>query len=87
MRKVVFLLLCLATTCGCTEQRMARQFGGSYKVILPKGQRLIEATWKGADLWYLTEDMDSAYMPKTKTFQEDSQWGVFEGSITFIENK
>lgn len=65
----------------------SRTFGGSQEIALKKGQRLIEITWKGTDLWILTEPMDSAYIPKVKTFYERSDFGVMEGSITIYESK
>ena len=51
------------------------------------GQRLVEITWKDANLWILTEPMDSDYIPKTKTFYEKSQFSIMEGSITIIESR
>jgi hypothetical protein len=31
--------------------------------------------------------MDANYTPKTKVFQEDSRFGVLEGSVVFVESK
>lgn len=45
------------------------------------------ATWKEADLFYLYEEMDSNYVPKTKMFVESSAYGVLETKITFIESR
>ena len=45
------------------------------------------ATWKETNLFYLTEPMDSNYVPKTKTFREDSGWGVMESTVIFKERK
>jgi len=71
----------------CTENQRARQFGGKTEIHLESGKRLITATWKQDDLWYLTEPMPSGYLPQTKTFYEDSSFGIYEGSVTFIESK
>ena len=60
---------------------------GTTTINLEKGEKLIEVTWKGGDLWYLVEDMDSDYIPKVKTFKESSQFGMLEGKVVFIENK
>lgn len=70
----------------CTEQQRAKSWGGTMKVELPKGQKLVHVTWKESELWYLTEPMEEGYVPKTKTFQEDSKFGVIEGKILFIES-
>lgn len=88
---IVVLLgsLVVAFLCSCTENTRSRVWGGKMTIELPKGQKLVEATWKGdgSSLWYLTEPMDADYIPKTKVFQEDSRFGVLEGSVIFIEGK
>lgn len=56
-------------------------------IDLPKGEKLLMATWKDANLFYLTEPMDSVYIPKTKTFKEKSNWDVMESTIIFRESK
>lgn len=84
---VLTIVIIVAMFCGCTEHGIARKYGGEMTITLPKGQKLLEVTWKEASLWYLTEPMDSGYKPKTKIFREDSRFGVWEGKITFIENK
>ena len=71
----------------CTENQRARQFGGTITIELPPGEKLVMATWKETDLFYLTEPMDSNYVPKTKTFREDSSWGVMESTVIFKERK
>ena len=82
---VIMALILLFT--GCTENKMTRSFGGTMKIELPKGQKLISATWKKTSLFYLTEPMDSGYMPKIKTFQESSSYGILESTVLFIESK
>ena len=74
----------LLTSC---ENFATRNFGGSQTIELEKGQRLVEITFKDNDLWILTEPMDSDYVPKTKTFYEDSNLGVMQGKITIIEQR
>ena len=69
------------------DNAMSRKFGGSTTINLPAGQKLIEVTWKDNSIWYLTEPMDADYVPKTKTFQEDSNLGMLEGTVTFIETR
>ena len=71
----------------CTENKMARNFGGSTTIELPAGEKLVEATWKDDNLWYLTEPMESGYVPKTKIFREDSSWGVLKGEVKFVEKR
>lgn len=89
MKKLLlFSLLGLYTVTSCTEQERARNLGEDYTVVLPKGEKLIEATWKDdGDLWYLTEPMDSEYVPQVKMFHESSSYGLLEGSVKFIEQR
>ncbi len=72
---------------GCTDKTMAREWGGSTTLELPKGEKLIEITWKDANLWYLTRPMRDDEFPETYTFQEDSEFGIFEGTVTIIESR
>ena len=80
----VMLALVMLTSC---ENLVTRNFGGSQTIELEKGQRLVEITFKDNDLWILTEPMDSDYVPKTKTFYEDSNLGVMQGKITIVEQR
>lgn len=78
-------IICLATS--CTQNQRAREFGGTMTVKLEAGQKLIMATWKDNDLFYLTEPMEENYKPKTKTFQENSSYGILETKVIFVESK
>ena len=66
---------------------MVREFGGTMEIQLPKGQELMEATWKEEHLFYLTRPMSEDYVPVKKTFQESSSWGVMESTVYFIESR
>ena len=81
---VCILVAALSISC---DNAISRKFGGSTTINLPAGQKLIEVTWKENSLWYLTEPMDTDYVPKTKTFREDSNLGVLEGTVTFVESR
>lgn len=65
----------------------ARKLGGTITVKLEPGQKLINATWKETELWYLTEEMSDDYQPKKKIFQEQSLHGIIEGKVVFVETK
>lgn len=84
--KIILLLFVLVSITGC-EQTVSRNFGGYTTINLKPGEKLIEATWKDDNIWYLTEPMDSDYIPKTKAFKESSVLGVLNGTVTFIESK
>ena len=88
MKKIAALITAMIALASCTENQMAKDFGGNLEIHLPKNERLVEATWKNdGDLWYLTEPMDSAYVPKTKYFRENSTFGLMEGKVTFYESR
>lgn len=87
MKKYLFLLIALVAMCSCTENQRARAYGGKMTIELPKGEKLINATWKEANLFYLTEPMEEGYVPKSKKFRESSNFGVWESEITFVESR
>ena len=89
MKKLIILSLfavSMVALISCDNWK-SRKWGGSTTITLPKGEKLIEATWKESSLWYLTEPMDTDYKPKTKTFREDSNFGILEGTVTFVESR
>lgn len=87
MKKYLFLLFALVAMCSCTQNQMARSYGGKMTIELPKGEKLVNATWKEANLFYLTEPMEEGYVPKSKKFRESSNFGVWESEITFVESR
>lgn len=86
MKKFIVILLMFLCLTSC-EQAITRSMGGTTKIELEPGEKLVEATWKGDDIWYLVESMDSDYVPKTKTFKESSRIGVLEGKVIFYEKR
>lgn len=70
---------------GC--QYGTKHFGGSMTVELKPNQKLEMITWKDESLWYLTRPMTDADIAETHTFQQQTEFGVFEGTITIIETK
>lgn len=80
------ILVLSLSLCGCTEQSITREFGGSMELELPANQKLEEITWKGDNLWYLTRPMREDE-EEIHTFQASTSWGVFEGTVTVIEKK
>ena len=86
MKKFFLLILMVFCLTGCHET--TKSFGGSMIIELPKGQKLEEITWKDdTDLWYLTRPMREDEVAETHIFQQDTEFGVFEGTVTIIETK
>lgn len=89
MKKIV-LIVCVVlglVISSCTQQQRARQFGGTQVIQVPAGQKVMMATWKNDDLFYMTEPMDSDYVPKTKILAESASWGVLESTVKFVESR
>lgn len=89
MKKITFLLAIVLgiTISSCTENERAKAFGGTMTVNLEPGKKLVEATWKESQLWYLVEPMEDNYVPKTKEFIEESDFGIMEGKVVFVESR
>lgn len=86
IRKYIAILMVMIMLCGC--HGATRSLGGSMTLELPKGQKLEEITWKDdSALWYLTRPMREDEQPETHTFKADTEWGMFEGTVTIIESR
>lgn len=83
---LIFLLLPLTASIlnGCHET--TKNFGGEMTIELESGQKLEEITWKDdTTLWILTRPFREGEKPETHVFYADTEWGVFEGTVTIIE--
>ena len=85
--KQILVVSAFAITASCTENKKARTFGGTAKLELPVGQKLINVTWKESNLWHLTRPMVATDTAATYTFHEQSSLGVWEGTYIIIEKK
>lgn len=84
--KAILLASLLGLLTSCTQNQRAKSFGGSAKVDLPAGTKLVGATWKDAQLWYLHRPVREGEKPETVTFQEGASFGVLEGKVIFQEH-
>ena len=82
-----FAVVALAVMCLTGCHNTTKNFGGSMEIELPANEKLEEITWKDDSLWYLTRPMKEDEEAETHTFRQDSEWGVFEGTVTVIEKK
>lgn len=89
MKKVLLFIALsgIISLSSCTENQRARTFGGDMTIRLKAGEKLMMATWKGEDLFYLTEPMEEGYVPKVKFFYENSSYGVLETTVKFVESR
>lgn len=86
-RLAIVLMALVVTLSFSSCQGCTRQWGGTTTIELEPGEKLVEVTWKDNNVWYLVEPMEPSYMPKTKVFKEQSNAGVFEGQVIFIEKR
>ena len=89
MKKKLVLLLASILVCtsitGC--QSATKSWGGSMTIELEPNTKLENITWKEDSLWYCTRPMREDEVAETHTYQQSSEWGVFEGTVTIIETK
>lgn len=89
MKKTVVALIMLTTLslASCTSNEIAKQFGGTSKLNLPKGEKLVNITWKEDHIWYLTKPMTATDVAETYTFKEQSNYGILQGEVIITESK
>ena len=88
---MIFAFACtlgvLFAMASCTENQRAKHLGGTMNIELPANSKLVTVTWKADEVWYLTRPMRDNERAETYNFQEESSWGVVEGTIVLKENR
>ena len=87
MKKVFLAIMIGVIVTSCTQNSRVKTWGGTGTINLPKGRKLVNVTWKETEVWYLTRPMDSNDVAETYQFQEESSWGMIEGTYNIIETK
>ena len=87
MKKLFLAIMLGVMVTSCTENNRVKNWGGEGTINLPKGRKLVTVTWKETQVWYLTRPMTSNDVAETYQFQEESSWGVMEGTYTIVETK
>jgi hypothetical protein len=88
MKRIFLAIATVALfTTSCTQNARVKSFGGTGDINLPQGQKLVNVTWKETQVWYLTRPMHKDETPETYRFQEESSWGVVEGTYLIHESK
>lgn len=80
-----FIGITASSLTGC--QSVARSMGGDITIELDPGEKLEEITWKDDSLWYLTRPMRPNEKAETHVFEQSSNFGIIEGSVTIIESE
>ncbi len=87
MKKMLIIVVLSFLVASCTENSRVKNWGGKASLELPKGQKLVNVTWKESELWYLTKPMTTSDSAETYYFQEESSWGMIEGTYIIVESK
>jgi hypothetical protein len=87
MKKNILLSIVAAVAfASCTENQMAKSYGGTMKVDLPPNTKFVSATWKNEELWYIHRPSKAGETPDVVTMQEDSNFGLMQGKVIFTEH-
>ena len=82
---IILVIVMVIALSGC--QYATRHLGGSMTVNLEPNTKLVNVTWKEDSIWFLTKPMTEDDVAETYYFKEDSEFGVFEGTVTIVESK
>lgn len=79
MKKIIFALIGIAAMASCTDNQMARKYGGTEEVKLKPNEVILNVTWKQDDMWICSKDTVTGVV----YFREKSNWGLVEGTVIF----
>ncbi len=85
MKRLILIAVLSLGMIGCTENQNAKEYGGTMTINIPANKKLVNATWKEADLWYLVRERKAGETPERFEFKEDSTYGVWNGTVIFQE--
>ena len=85
--KVTLIALFALGLTACTDNMMAKGYGGKMELKIPCDTRVVVVTWKNGDLWYLLRKMEKNEEPRKYVFMEDSNWGAMEGQVNIAEHR
>ena len=81
---MLITLVFVLTACGNTA---ARYYGGTTTIDLEPNTKFLDITWKESSLWVLTKPMLENDIAETYRFEEDSRYGLMEGTVIIKETK
>lgn len=82
---VAALLLLLITGIACDQYR-ARRMGGTQTIDLLPGEKLVTASWKDTELWYLTRERRDGERVERSILRQSSLFGL-SGAVIFVEHE
>ena len=85
MRKLLLGLVVGIGLISCTENSRVKSFGGTGDINLPKGQKLVNVTWKETQIWYLTRPFKKMRMLKFTDSKKNRVGVLLKEHITFTK--
>ena len=83
----VLLVVLTVSLTACTSNTAARYYGGTTTINLDPNTKFVDITWKEESLWILTKPMIDDDIAETYHFEEDSRYGLLEGTVIIKETK
>lgn len=81
--KNIFIVLSLFIVLSCTDNQMARNYGGTETIQLQPNEEFVNITWKQDNLWVIVRDKNTGdYYAREK-----SSFGVLEGKVIIRQSK
>lgn len=82
---LAILVMCVVTlTMGCTAYQRVMS-GGTETEMLPPGQKLMTAAWRGDTLWVLTRPLHEGDVLETYEFHELVNFDKAQGKVIIKE--
>jgi hypothetical protein len=77
MKKLFIIAIVAISTVSCTDNQLAKHFGGTEEIKLKPNEIVLNVTWKDTEMWICTKDT----VTNITYFREKSNWGVMEGTV------
>jgi hypothetical protein len=84
MKNLLIVLFVVIVFFSCTENQKVRAWGGTGNYDLPKGEQLMNVTWKAeGELWILTKIRPDSVKPQAYKFFSKKD-GLFQSDGIFF---
>ena len=77
MRKLTMVAISLLALASCTDNQIARSFGGTETIKIEPQEKFINITWEQDNLWVIVQDTITG----TIYAKEKSSFGVMQGKV------
>jgi hypothetical protein len=84
MKRFVLIFALLASA--CISNQRAKYMGGTMIYNLDAGEKFINMSWEGNELWIAHRPRRVGETPEVVTLHEKSQFGVLQGTIIIREH-